>query len=152
MLVFLHAFCRSPAIRIYVERTIYLTDYNLNKPNPAFNWLHTSCIFLANAQDQWSLMDKNLCSKKSLVKEWLKCHSVFQFSSWHLVGFSFIVEQWKMVFIMWRSKIAFLYKLGFVTTMYPFVMSKISKRPSSSAAPANPGYYFQPENLRLALV
>lgn len=53
---------------------------------------------------------------------------------------------------MRRSKIALLHKLGFVTTMYPFVMSKIAKRPSSSAALANPGYYFQSENLCLALV
>lgn len=32
-----------------------------------------------------------------------------------------------MVFIMWRSKIAFLYKVGFVTVIYPFVTSKIAK-------------------------
>lgn len=33
-----------PRIKIYVERTILFTDCNLNKHNPAFNWLQIRCI------------------------------------------------------------------------------------------------------------
>lgn len=33
-----------PRIKIYVERTILFTDCDLNKHNPAFNWLQIRCI------------------------------------------------------------------------------------------------------------